>query len=257
MEKILIILPIIILIICIFSKQRRMKRSENVENFTCDTDTTDEENNGITLTDSQMNQIQQMVSDQTMSLMNSTSSFMQGPQGNMGQQGPPGGTYQAAGRLVNQSASYKNKKQNAFNPGLVTTRTSGTLPTQSLCLMDTPTLGSFQYWYLNKNGTLENKYDGKCINYNPTKASGTKVYMGNCSPSNFNQWTWDKNNRLLFNNGDQQCLSLSKPESGVSTTTMPGCDSETECIRPGDKMYLQVKKYTNGTLYDDEVWSFI
>lgn len=83
MEKILIILPIIILIICIFSKQRRIKNSENIENFTCDTDTTDEENNGITLTDSQMNQIQQMVNDQTMSLMNSTSSFMQGPQGNI------------------------------------------------------------------------------------------------------------------------------------------------------------------------------
>ena len=73
--EILIILPIIILIICIFSKQRRVKPIQNVENFTCNTDTTDEENNGITLTDSQMNQLQQMVSDQTMSLMNSTSSF--------------------------------------------------------------------------------------------------------------------------------------------------------------------------------------
>ena len=43
-----------------------MKPSENVENFTCDTDTTDEKNNGMTLSESQMNKLQQMVSDRTM-----------------------------------------------------------------------------------------------------------------------------------------------------------------------------------------------
>ena len=268
MNNLLIILLVILLIICLFNGPLNRlcitlnsQKKNSVEGFTCTTDCeTEEEAPPTTLTQSQMNQINQMVNDQTMSLMNSSSSFMQGPQGPEGQQGPPGGTYQATGRLVNQSASYTSGNTNALTPTLVTTRTSGTLPQQSLCMMDTPALGSFQYWYLNSNGTIENKYDGKCINYNPLKSTGTKVYMGECTPSDYNQWIWDKNNRLIFKNGENQCLTVSSPESGITTTTIPGCSDSSDankCIRPGANRYLEIKTYEDGTLYDDEVWGFI
>jgi hypothetical protein len=262
----LIILIVILVIIGIFySKDNQLSlrkfiinNNNNIENFTCDDSSTEEESYQSTLTQSQINQIKQLTNDQAMQLMNSSSSLMQGPSGGSGPQGPPGGEFQAAGRMVNQSVSYKNRKSNAFLPSMVTTRTSGTLPTQSLCLMDNPTLGSFQYWYLNKNGTIENKYDNTCINYNPTKSTGTKVYMGDCNPSDYNQWAWDKDNRILFKNGDNQCLSISNPESGISTTTIPGCGSkDDDCLRTGNRRYLNVKTYESGQLYDDEIWSFI
>lgn len=263
MNNLLIILLVILLIICLFngplnqlSLSLNNTNKQTVENF-CDAECEEEETPVTNLSKSQMNQINQMVSDKTMSLMNSSSSFMQGPQGPTGQQGPPGGVYQAVGRLVNQSASYTSSNKNALTPSFVTTRTSGTLPQQSLCMMDTPALGSFQFWYLNSNGTIENKYDGKCINYNPLKSSGTKVYMGDCTPSDYNQWIWDKNNRLIFKNGENQCLSVSSPESGITTTTIPGCTDDSNCIRPGANKYLEIKTYKDGSLYDDEVWGFI
>lgn len=263
MNNLLIILLVILLIICLFngplnqlSLSLNNTNKQTVENFSC-TAECEEEEPSCPLTTCQTNQINQMISDKTMSLMNSSSSFMQGPQGIEGQQGPPGGVYQAAGRLVNQSASYTSSNKNALTPTFVTTRTSGTLPQQSLCMMDTPALGSFQFWYLNSNGTIENKYDGKCINYNPLKSSGTKVYMGDCTPSDYNQWIWDKNNRLIFKNGENQCLSVSSPESGITTTTIPGCTDDSNCIRPGANKYLEIKTYKDGSLYDDEIWGFI
>jgi len=267
--NILIILVVILLIACLYISNDNMiaimdfrprEQEKQIENFTCSDTSSEEETYQSTLSQSQINQIRQLTNDQAMQLMNSSSSLIQGPTGRIGPQGPPGSDFQAAGRMVNQSVSYKNKKYNAFVPTAVVTRTSGTIPTQSLCLMDSPTLGSFQYWYLNSNGTIENKYDSKCINYNPTKSSGTKVYMGDCTPSNYNQWTWDKDNRLVFSGGTQQCLTVSNPESGVSTTTLPGCSVSGEsddCLRTGDRRYLTVKTYKNGQLYDDEVWSFI
>jgi len=271
MNNILIILLVLLLIICLYIQPYNTlslynfnlsnnSNNERIENFTCNDSSSEEESYQSTLTHSQINQIRQLTNDQAMQLMNSSSSLVQGPQGGIGPQGPPGGEYQATGRLVNQAVSYKNKSSNVFIPSMVTTRTSGTIPTQSLCLMDTPTLGSFQYWYLNKNGTIENKYDGKCINYNPTKSSGTKVYMGDCTPSNYNQWIWDKDNRLVFTNGQQQCLTVSNPESGVSTTTIPGCSispKDNDCLRTGNRRYLSVKTYENGQLFDDDIWSFI
>ena len=260
----LIILLVILIIMGVYFKWNDklalldLHRNNNIENFSCSDDVADEEGYQSALTQSQQNQLKQLVNDQTMKLMNSSSSLMQGPTGGRGPQGPPGGEFQAMGRLVNQSASYRNKESNAFTPELVTTRTSGTIPTQSLCLMDTPSLGSFQYWFLNKNGTIQNRYDNTCINYDPTKSSGTKVFMGSCEPSNFNQWIWDKDNRLVFKHGSSnQCLTVTQPQSGISTTTIPGCNGDKECLRRGNRVYLSVKDYKTNKLYDDEMWSFI
>ena len=267
MYNILIILMIILLIICLYSQPFNKlclyncnisKSTNQIENFTCDDTQTEESSYQNVLTQSQINQIRQLTNDQTMQLMNSSNSLMQGPSGPSGPQGQPGGEYQAVGRLVNQEISYKNKGNNSFLPSSVVSRTSGTIPTQSLCMMDYPTLGSFQYWYLNKNGTIQNKYDNTCINYDPTKSIDTKVYMGDCTPSNFNQWIWDKDNRLILKNNEKQCLTVSNLENGVSTTTKLGCDgNNNDCLVSGNRIYLSIKTYENGQIYDNEIWSFI
>lgn len=254
MKKILFILIIVITFsILIFINNKYKKK----ENFTCNQQVEQENSYQDVLSKSQKNQIEQIAKKQTMSVMNTGSQFMTGPKGPQGPQGMPGGKYQALGRLVNQKVSYSNSKSNAFLPNLVTTRTSGTIPTQSLLLMDTPSLASFQYWYLNNNNTIESRFDGKCLNYNPLKSSGSMVYMGECEPNNFNQWVWDKDNRIFLRESkDGECLYINNPESNITTTSLPGCKTG-NCIRTGEQYFLKVKKCDSNKIFPDEMWSFI
>ena len=147
-------IPIIIILLIFAFIIYKSYKNKNKEKFECKDPDKDDPSQDV-LSKSQKNQVKRIAKDETMKIMNQGSQFMQGPRGIIGPQGIPGGEYAAAGRLVNQKLSYKNTKENAFVPSLVTTRTSGTIPTQSLLLMDYPTIASFQYWYLNKNNTIE------------------------------------------------------------------------------------------------------
>ena len=254
MYTIFILIIIIIIAVIILKKYNKKK-----ENFECKNPNEEDPTQDV-LSKSQKNQVKRIAKDQTMSLMNQGSQFMQGPRGTIGPQGVPGGEFSAAGRLVNQKLSYRNTKENAFLPNLVTTRTSGTIPSQSLLLMDFPTLASFQYWYLNKNNTIENKYDGTCITYNPLKSKKNLVYMGDCKPNKYNQWKWTKDNRLLLLNsesGKQQCLVVNNSDKNISTTNLPGCEGDKSCIRTGEKYYLKISDCSPNKIFNNQIWSFI
>ena len=154
----------LVLIIIIISSLIWFNQNKETEEFTCATTEEESTPDPLNLTSSQMAQVNQTIADQVQSTLNTGSGIYRGPPGQQGDQGVPGNDYIAAGRLVNQKVSYTSNEANAFLPTLVTTRTSGTIPTESLLLMDSPTLASFQYWYYNKNYTIQNKYDSKCIN---------------------------------------------------------------------------------------------
>lgn len=252
--KYIIILIIIVILGIIYVNWR--ENNKTTENFSCDATT--EEEAPLTLSDSQMAQLSQLASDAAQDALNANSSLQRGPAGPKGDQGVPGNDYISSGRLVNQKVSYTSNEANAFLPVLVTTRTSGTIPTQSLLLMDSPTLASFQYWYYNKNYTIQNKYDNKCINYDATKSTGSKVYMGDCTPGTTNQWTWGKNNKIVLKGSSpQKCLYINKPEDGVVTTDLPNASNTDAVIQAREKYYLQVKNCDSSDTYANELWSFI
>ena len=247
---------IVILIVLIFGLLYYNWQNDTNEEFTCST--TEEEPSPLTLTDSQMAQLSQMASSAAQDALNSNNTLMRGPAGPSGDQGIPGNDYISSGRLVNQKVSYTSDQANSFLPVLVTTRTSGTIPTQSLLLMDSPTLASFQYWYYNKNYTIQNKYDNKCINYDATQSSGNKVYMGDCTPSTTNQWTWDKNNKIMLKGSSpSKCLYVNKPEDNIVTTSLPNASNTDAVIQAREKYYLKVKPCDESDTYANELWSFI
>ena len=252
--KYIIILIVIVILGIIYVNWR--EKNNTKEDFSCSTTT--EETTPLTLSDSQMAQLSQMASDAAQSALNANSTIQRGPTGPPGNQGVPGNDYISSGRLVNQKVSYTSNEANAFLPVLVGTRTSGTLPTQSLLLMDSPTLASFQYWYYNKNYTIQNKYDSKCINYDATKSSGNKVYMGDCTAGTTNQWTWGKNNKIMLKGSSPpKCLYINKPEDNVVTTSLPNASNTDAVIQAREKYYLKVKECDSSDTYANELWSFI
>jgi hypothetical protein len=205
------------------------------------------------------NMISSVNQSQLKTLIAAQSPLLVGPKGPQGPQGPAGTTLVASGRLINKSGSTDGSKKHMTTPSYVVTRTEGTNPSSSLSFMDDISpFASFQYWQLDINNNLKNRYDETCMTMNPSQS---KLYIDKCSPDNPNQkWTWDNTNRLISTtastNTQLKCIGLTEPESNILTSNVPGCVGD-QCLNRTPRRYLEVKDCDINNINEDEVWSFI
>jgi len=183
-----------------------------------------------------------------------------GPRGPQGSQGPAGNKIVASGYLVNAGGSYESgiEKSNIFTPDYVITRTAGTTPEMSLSYLDKPTsFVSYQNWMLTEDNFLINRYDNTCMTINDID---NKVYMAECNNSVPQQWTLDKNNRIVsLNKGksnETKCLGLSKEENNITTTNLPDCN-DSSCYNNKAKKFVVVKNCNTEKISPNEIWNFI
>jgi len=201
------------------------------------------------------NMISSVNQSQLKTLIATQSPLLVGPQGVPGPQGPAGTTLIASGRLINKSTTGEDNIKNNF----VVTRTDGTNSSSSLSFIDNLSpFASFQYWQLDVNNNLINKYDQSCLTMSPTQS---KLFMDKCSKDNDNQkWAWDSTNRLISTTASTdkklKCIGLSKPETNVLTTNIPGCIGN-QCLNNNPHQYLEVKDCDINNINEDEIWSFI
>lgn len=200
------------------------------------------------------NMISSVNQSQLKTLISTQSPLLVGPQGVQGPQGPAGTTLVASGRLINKSTSDPKNNSN-----LVVTRTDGTNPGSSFSYMDDLSpFASFQYWQLDINNNLVNKYDQSCLTMNPTQ---NKLYMDKCSNDNENQkWSWDNTNRLISTTASTdtklKCIGLSKPEINIVKSNTPGCIGS-QCLNNNPQQYLEIKDCDINNINENEIWSFI
>lgn len=205
------------------------------------------------------NMISSVNQSQLKTLIAAQSPLLVGPVGPEGPQGPAGTTLIASGRLINKSGSIDPSNKNSITPAYVATRTEGTNPSSSLSFMDNISpFASFQYWQLDVNNNLKNKYDQTCLTMNPSQ---NKLYIDKCSPDNLNQkWSWDNTNRIISTtastNTSLKCIGLSQPEANILTSNIPGCVGDA-CLNNTPRRYLEVKDCDINNINEDEVWSFI
>ena len=246
-------------------------RTNNIENFeasstskwTTNKDELDAQSKP--LNDVQQKQVTDMINSIGQSnlktLISTQSPLLSGPQGPPGIQGPSGTQLIASGRLVNKDGSYNNKATNAnyFNPEFVVTRTMGTNSSSSLSFMDNVSpFVPYQYWQLDINNNIKNRYDNNCLTMNNTQE---KIYIDKCATDNVNQkWSWDNSNRIISTSASTaqnlKCIKLSKPEVNVLTTSIPNCTGDS-CKNNTPKRYLTVDNCSVNNINDDEIWSFI
>lgn len=217
------------------------------------------------LNDNQRSEVTNMINSistsNLKSLIASQSPLLVGPRGPQGIQGPAGTVLKASGRLINKSGSFDSNdvNNNYLIPKYVATRTEGTSPTASLSFMDNSSVfSSFQNWQLDVNNNLKNRYDGNCLTMSN---NDDKLYMAQCTEDNPNQkWDWDTSNRIIStsnsNNRVLKCIGLSKPETNILTTNIPGCSGE-QCQNNVARRYLNVKDCEINNINEDEVWSFV
>jgi len=206
-------------------------------------------------------------------LVAAQSPLLHGPMGPPGQQGPPGTTLIASGKLINKDGSFdKNTDGSSINPTYVATRTQGTNKNSSLSFMDnTSHFSSFQNWQLTVNNQLKNRYDGSCLTMD---SSQNNLYMSDCDPNNSGQqWSWDgPTNRIILmtspgpsttpaiaspsNSNMVKCIGLSKPETNIITSNVPGCVGDT-CSTNSARRFLQVKDCQTNSINPDELWDFV
>jgi hypothetical protein len=208
------------------------------------------------------NMITSISTDTLKSLIATQSPLLTGPQGPPGSQGPSGTSLIASGRLVNKNGSYdvtNNPNTNYFNPRYIVSRSEGTNPTASLSFMDEVSpFASFQNWSLDINNNVKNRYDDTCLTMNITQ---DKLYMDKCNNNNTNQkWNWDSTNRIISTSASTdrmlKCIGLTKPESNVATTNIPGCKGST-CLSNTPRRFMVVKDCDINNVNEDEVWSFV
>jgi len=205
------------------------------------------------------NMISSVNQSQLKTLIATQSPLLVGPLGPQGPQGPAGTTLIASGRLINKSGSTDGSKKHTTSPSYVVTRTEGTNPSSSLSFMDDISpFSSFQYWQLDINNNLKNRYDQTCLTMNPSQ---NKLYIDKCSPDNDNQkWAWDNTNRLISTTASTdamlKCIGLTEPESNILTSNVPGCKGE-KCLNNKPRRYLEVKDCDINNINEDEVWAFI
>lgn len=265
-KKNLSILSIILFLLFLLIILNKKNNSYKIENFASNAWTTDKkklQQEKEPLNTVQKNEVQNMIksvtNDQLKTLIQTQSPLLVGPQGPQGVQGPPGTTLIASGKLINKSGSYNNDNEDSFNyPKFVVTRTEGTNKNSSLSYMDNfYPFASFQSWQLNINNNLVNRFDNNCLTMNQTQ---DKLYMDKCSNDPNQKWTWDNSNRLIStsasNSRKLKCIGLTKPETNILTTNIPGCSGK-KCMNDTPKRYLVVKDCDINNIKEDELWSFI
>jgi hypothetical protein len=184
-------------------------------------------------------------------LVTQQSPLLTGPMGPPGQQGPPGTTLIASGRLINKDSSREHPKH-------VVTRTEGTNENTSLSFMDdSSSFASFQDWQLNVNNNLVNRYDNSCLTMGQNQDN---LYMSNCDPNNNGQkWTWDSSNRIISTSASTdkllKCIGLSKDQINSSVQNVPGCVEE-KCNTNTPRRFLQIKDCQINSIQPDELWDF-
>lgn len=205
------------------------------------------------------NMISSVNQSQLKTLIATQSPLLVGPQGPQGSQGPAGTTLIASGRLINKAGSTDGSKKRMTTPSYVVTRTEGTNQSSSLSFMDDISpFASFQYWQLDVNNNLKNRYDQTCLTMSPKQ---NKLYIDKCSPDNDGQkWTWDNTNRLISTTASTdsmlKCIGLTEPEANILTSNVPGCVGD-KCLNDKPRRYLQVKDCDINNINEDEVWAFI
>lgn len=209
------------------------------------------------------NMVQSLTSSELKTLISTQSPLLVGPAGPPGIQGPPGTPLIASGRLVNKNGSYdnyggNNPNTNYFNPLYIVSRTEGTSPTSSLSFMEQVSpFASYQSWSLDVNNNIINRYDKSCLTMNETQ---DKIYMDKCSSNPNQKWTWDSSNRIISTTASTdkklKCIGLTKPETNVLTTSLPGCKGDS-CLSNTPRRYLNVKDCDINNVNEDEIWSFI
>ena len=217
------------------------------------------------LNDIQQSQVRNMITSVSKTtlqdLIAAKSPLLTGPVGPPGPQGQPGTILVSSGRLINKDGSFDNSDNKSNDPKYVVTRTEGTNQNSSLSFMDNSSnFGSFQYWQLDVNNNLINRYDNSCLTMD---SSQNNLYMAECSPNNGGQkWTWDSSNRIISSTSSTdkmlKCIGLTEPQSNVLTTNVPGCDpSKGDCNTGTPRRYLAVKDCQVNSINPDELWDFI
>ena len=259
----LLLILFIILLLLIINRKKYI----NVENFSSNEWTTDQQtldNEKRPLNNVQKDEVKNMIDaiseSKLSSLIATQSPLLTGPPGPPGVQGPAGTTLVASGRLINKSGSFDqtDKEINYFIPKYVATRTEGTSETSSLSFMDSNSaFASFQNWQLDINNNLKNKFDGNCLTMAPTQ---NKLYMAKCNDSPNQKWSWDNSNRIISttasNNTNLKCIALTDPEQNVLTTNVPGCSGK-NCLTNTPRRYLSVKNCDINNINENELWSFV
>lgn len=284
---VIIVILLLILLLCIINRKNEVKEvitegfetmnkikdylknnsTEDIfENFASnswtkkDIDTILEEEGLNTKQYDQVSNMIKAVSKSTLQdLVSSQSPLLTGPMGPPGQQGPPGTTLIASGRLINKDGSFdKNEDGSLSNPKYVVSRTEGTNENSSLSFMDNSSnFASFQDWQLTVNNNLTNRYDNSCLTMSKSQDN---VYMSDCDVNNNGQqWTWDSSNRIISKTSSTdkllKCIGLSEPQSNVLTTNVPGCVGD-KCSTGTPRRYLQVKDCQINSIQPDELWDF-
>jgi hypothetical protein len=260
---IFILLFIILILLIKYQNIAKYEINEHFDNLWTDDELTIALNNA-NLNDIQKNTVKNMIDSTTESklkeLISTQSPLLVGPQGPQGQQGPAGTTLIASGRLINKSGSFDDKnKDNLFLPKYVVTRTEGTNPNASLSFMDNISpFAPFQYWQLDVQNNLKNKFDGSCLTMNNTE---NKLYMKKCDNTDPNQkWTWDNTNRIISTTSSTdkklKCIGLTNPEKNVLTTNVPSCIGE-KCMANNARRFLYVKDCEINNTNEDEIWAFL
>ncbi len=260
--SILLLVLFLLLILIIINK------GNNIENFANDPNpwTTPKDElaqskaglNNVQKTEVQ-NMINSLTKSELQSLIRSQSPLLVGPPGQIGPQGPSGGTYVATGRLINKSGSYGPNDKQLLVPRYAVTRTEGTSKDSSLAFMDTASpFASAQNWHLDVNENLINRFDGNCLTMD---ASQEKLFIEKCDKSNGNQkWSWDSSNRIFSTTASTdtklKCIGLTQPENNVMTTNIPGCEGE-NCMNDVSRRYLKVKDCDVNNVHEDEMWIFM
>jgi hypothetical protein len=263
----ILIFILLFIILILLIKYQNIKNNEINEHFDNNAWTDDQLTKALAnanLNDIQTNTVKNMIDTTTQSklkeLISTQSPLLVGPQGAQGPQGPSGTTLIASGRLINKSGSFNNSdnKNNLFLPEYVVTRTEGTNPTASLSFMDNISpFAPFQYWQLDIQNNLKNRFDGSCLTMNQKQ---DKLYMDKCDNTNPNQkWSWDNTNRIISTTASTdknlKCIGLTSPEKNVVTTNIPTCVGET-CLANGARRYLYLKECDINNTNEDEIWAF-
>jgi hypothetical protein len=255
---------IIIIIIILFNVINNLNKKKKIEYFESSASwgksSEDVNKENQTLTPNQVTQIKNMVqqgsTDALTTIMQSNKQLLTGPIGPPGPPGPAGTTLVASGRLANKKTSFNEK--NKTIPQLVVARTEGTNPSTSLSFMDEISpFTSYQYWQLDINNNLKNRFDNTCMTMSTTD---NKIYMDNCDPNNANQkWTWDNTNRLISTsnstNNILKCISTQEMEN-THITSVPNCVGK-NCMISGKKNFLVVGDCKVNDIQDTQVWGFI
>jgi len=258
---------IIIIITILFNVINNLNKKKKIEYFESSSSSAswsqssedvNKENQGLTPNQvTQIKNISSSISKDTLTnLIQTQSPLLTGPHGPIGPPGPAGTTLIASGKLANKTASFNEK--NKTIPQLVVSRTEGTNPSSSLAFMDEISpFTSYQYWQLDINNHIKNRFDDTCITMSTTD---NKIYMDTCDPNNANQkWTWDKTNRLISTsnstNNILKCISTQEMEN-KNITSIPGCVGS-KCVKSGKQNFLVVGDCNVNDIQDSQVWGFI